>query len=438
MAINFKKWWDSFFNTKTPPPTPVATTRQVGVNIPAGAQGVLHTDAGWTYTGRADATGRLVYTIPIGVTGGGTLDVTFEGYVPWSDRVILDPELHSPVFMTAVSTDVDPSGIPLREIARIRGAMWTVPGPWSLGPRPGQRDNVTSLGQIMAHPPAEQQKMIDTYKGYGYTHCVAGPPGGPGDGYHGMWPGMPDMSGVAGFELFLDYLQRFWNNGLCPVVFLHFDNASFDETVATFDHLIRGNARAQRLIRIVVPSGWEPTKYDWSNATWTKYASWARELLPNALVLIHTVSDVDAPVGTDALGDDNGKDNAAGWRNIAPHIHGWLTQSSAFESPDKKGGDGRYPERTNFENWQSQFNITDDKSYANRFVNGYAGWPTNSAWGDGKPLMVYAAEYCSYWITNQRRTYAEGVTWGDAAMRAGADGYLDSGSVDVPVPKSLR
>ena len=61
-----------------------------------------------------------------------------------------------------------------------------------------------------------------------------------------------------------------------------------------------------------MPTGWEPTRYDWSSVTWAKFFQWGHELMPNALILGHTVTDVDAMVGTDALGDDNGKGNEQG------------------------------------------------------------------------------------------------------------------------------
>jgi hypothetical protein len=75
-----------------------------------------------------------------------------------------------------------------------------------------------------------------------------------------------------------------------------------------------------------------------------------------------------------------------------PFIHGWLTQSAAFA--DANGhGDPNHPEKTNFDNWQDNFRCAVSYSYCNRFHNGYAGWPTFSAWGNGKPIRVYAGEY---------------------------------------------
>jgi type VI secretion system secreted protein VgrG len=325
--------------------------------------------------------------------------------------------------------DVDPSGISLRTLARIRGAMWTVPGPWPYGPRPGAPNNITALEYIYSYPPDIQQQMIDTYKSHGYTHCCIGPINA--QSYHGMYPDQ-NFEG-ANFDKFLDVLQMFWNNGLIPIVFMHPDNGTFNQTVAMYDPIIRGNPRAQKLMRVVVPTGWEPTRYGWSSNTWAKYCQWAHELLPNALILIHTVIDVDAPVGVDENGDDNKNPggNADGWKRVVPHIHGWLVQVAAFAEPNKKGGDSRFPDRTNFENFQMLFSPKDEKSYWSRFHRGYAGWPTNSLWGN-EPIKIYAGEYCSYWVFWHGRTYEEGVKWGDAAIAAGADGYLDGGSVDVP------
>ena len=63
----------------------------------------------------------------------------------------------------------------------------------------------------------------------------------------------------------------------------------------------------------------------------------------------------------------------------------------------------------------------------------FSYWPRDSAWGPGRPLLVYAGEYSAYWKFWQHRTEVEGVQWGNAAIAAGAAGYLDSGSLPVPV-----
>jgi hypothetical protein len=341
-----------------------------------------------------------------------------------------------------VSDHVDPSVFTLRELARIRGAMWTVRGPWAYGPRPGQPTNITALEYFYAYGSdpknltQTQKDMLATYKKDGYTHMCFGPINA--QSYHGMYPDTlftsPEM-----FEVWLDWLQVFWDNGLAPICFLHPDGASFDDTVAMYDHLIRHNPRAQKLMRIVVPAGWEPTRYDWSSYTWAKYFEWVRDLLPNALRLLHTVPDVDAPCGKDERGDDEA-DAAAGnptkdvrvnaWRRVCPLIHGWLNQSARFEDPDVHN-DPNNPQYTSFENWANMFSKTYSGSYYDRFHNGYAGWPTTSAWGN-EPIYIYAGEYCSYWEYWYDRPYDEGVKWGNRAMSVGADGYLDSGTAAVP------
>jgi hypothetical protein len=346
-----------------------------------------------------------------------------------------DKGLHN--FFVLKASHVDPSTIPLAELARIHGAMWTVRGPWRFGPRPGQPDNITALGFLYsygsdpAHLSDEQQAMLATYTGLGYTHVVFGPINAAS--YHGQYPDT-DFTSPEMFERWLDWAQVFWDHGLKPIVFFTGNGESLATTQAMWDHLIRGNARAQRLIRIVVPAGWEPTRYGFSSRTWGAFADWAHELLPQALILIHTVADVDAPVGTDALYDDNGKGNDAGWAYVAARIHGWLVQSGAFDDPTAHG-DPSHPERTNFDNWAVQFSTTERGSYYDRFHNGYAGWPTGSLWGPNIPIMIYAGEYCSYWEYWQNRSYAECTAWGDRAMALGADGYLDSGTVVVPLKR---
>lgn len=337
------------------------------------------------------------------------------------------------------SKEIDPSGIPLEELAAVRGAMWAL-GPVAglsnglpLGPRPGQADNVIGTVFITDYAPEVQDAIIAELKDRGYTHVVMGPLV-DSDGYHGIW--QPNDWRGENFSKFLDAIAKFYKNGLKVVVFGKPDGWTFETTRNEFTELLR-QPRAQKLIRIFVPAGWEPWKYEASSCTWAQFAKWGRETLPNALIAIHTVADVDAPAGTDSLCNDDDRNwnpggNAAAWGRVAPYVHLWLTQSSAFANPEAHG-DSNHPDRTNFQNWQDLFNPNVRGSYRDRFEHGYAGWPKDSAWGIGKGIRVICAEYSAYWKFWEHRTEAEGVKWGDACIAAGGGGYLDSGSVPVPV-----
>lgn len=335
--------------------------------------------------------------------------------------------------------DVDPRKFTLEELAAIRGAMWPLgpvaglPDGLPLGPRPGAQDNVIATVFITDYPPDVQDKIIDEILARGYTHVVMGPLV-DSDGYHGIW--QPNDWRGENFSKFLDAIQKFYNRGLKVVVFGHPDGWSYEQTVAELTPLLQ-QERAQRLIRIFVPAGWEPTQYGWSSCTWALYGQWARTVLPNALIALHTVTDVDAPVGTDERCNDDDRQknpggNAAGWGRVTPFFHVWLMQSAAFANPDV-AGDKNHPEKTNFQNWQDLFNPNVRGSYRDRFEHGYAGWPRGSAWGPDKPLRVGCGEYSAYWKFWEHRTEAEGVKWGNACIAAGGYFYLDSGSVPVPI-----
>jgi len=350
---------------------------------------------------------------------------------------------------------VDPSTLSLRQLAAIRGAMWTVRGPWRFGPRAYQPDpsqpnyhiepdNITALEYIYSYGDpyhntapggafnlnAEQQSMLATYCGDHYTHACFGPV--TAQSYHQQYPDY-FFTTPEQFEAWLDWLQMFWDHGLAPICFLHPDGWNLQQTKDLYEPLIRNNPRAQRLMRIIVPAGWEPARYEWSSQTWASFMQWGHDILPNALILLHSVPDTDAPGGTDENGDDNGAPggNAGVWGRVAPYIHGWLVQTSSFDNPDEHG-DPNHPEKTNFENWKDLFSRDCSYGYWNRFHNGYAGWPTTSLWGD-EAIYIYAGEFCSYWNYWDNRPYAEGVGWGDSAIAVGADGSLDSCSVEVPL-----
>lgn len=336
------------------------------------------------------------------------------------------------------SKHVDPSGIPLAELARIRGAMWpranicANPPILPFGNRPNQPDNIIATTYFDNYTPAQQEDVARCLTSVGLTHVVVG---GLVDwwAYHGQYSGH-DYSTPEGFERFLDIHQWFYDHKLTPVTFIHVDGATYDETAAMVNRLMVGNARAQKLIRIVVMPGWEPTRYDWSSCTWAKYVALGRSALPNALNLIHTVTDVDAPVGTDALCNDDDRQwnpggNGAGWaRVINAGLHGWLIQNGPYAG-------GPNSNRNRSSEFAAQFKPDGDGATfhgAAWHFAGNAGWPTGSAWGPNVPICLYNAEataYEAYWFN--RPSEAERAAYGDIAVASGACGYLDGGSVPV-------
>lgn len=352
------------------------------------------------------------------------------GFYPYVAQLYHRPSLQGPVVISLqrlppAPAHVDPSGIPLEQLALVRGSLWTPRANLPHGPRPGKDDNILATDFFSSYSPDEQALALTVLKARGYTHAAVGPIV-DSDGYHGQYPA---RDWRQDFDAFLDVLQLFWDNGIAPIVFIHPDGWTLDQTKELTP--LFQSERAQRLMRIIVPGGWEPTKYGWSSVTWAAYGQWARQTWPNALVLLHTVADVDAPAGADELFNDddhraNPLGNAGAWGRVAPYFHGWLTQSEAFANPTAIG-DPNHPDKTNFQNWQDLFNPHVRGSYADRFRNGYAGWPTSSAWGSGVPLKVYAGEYASYWCYWNNRPESESQDWGDAAMRAGADGFMDGG-----------
>jgi hypothetical protein len=322
-----------------------------------------------------------------------------------------------PVLTSTTSVHVDPSTIPLEQLARIRGAMWTARLDIAYGPRPFQPTNINALEFLHLYPPTERHRMIAAYKQPGYTHTCVGPANG--QGYHTDYPDV-NFIDTGRFEEYLDLLELHWDNGLVPINFVKGDFW----TLADLKHYepLFMTPRAQRLMRVVVPGGWEPDRETPSHV-WRDWLEWAARVFPRSLRLLHMVADHDAPGSS-----SEGFTNDQLWHNVIHLLHGWLTQSFAFEDPTKLANDGK---RTAFQEWRDSYDIRVTGSYPDRFVNGYAGWPTHSAWGN-RPLKVYAGEYAAYWCYNDDRPEAEAQAWGDAAMAVGADGYLDGGTVPVP------
>lgn len=424
-----------------PEPTPQAFLALTvnGVIDPSTLSVALDPDGSEAFIARQDTPGRFTLVVPPGVGGGAVVTVTAPGYVGSLERLHLIQadgscqEVAIPLSgsheicpaVTLTTEHFDPTTLSLQQLAAIRGAMWTARWDGAYGPRPGQPDNILSMGSYRSYPRDEKDRMLRLYKQRGYTHAVCTVPWG--DGYHGQYPSDDGPITQARWDDFLDSLQEWYDAGIYPVFFAHPDNWSLED----MDRLrpFYEQSRAQKLLRIVVYTGWEPTRYGWSSNTWQAYLIQATQVFPNALHLVHTVVDVDALVGTDERGDDNGKiSNGDAWAKHTPYLHGWLTQLGAF------GDDGSITKPA-FEAFKRVFdeNAGGD-SYTSRFRKGYAGWPTGSAWGFDKPLLIYYGEgaaYASYWYNVPE---AVSIIWGDAAMAAGADGYLDGGSVPVPIP----
>ncbi len=77
-------------------------------------------------------------------------------------------------------------------------------------------------------------------------------------------------------------------------------------------------------------------------------------------------------------------------------------------------------------NFGNQFKADVKGSLRDRFVNGYAGWPTTCA-TPGEPLDLINAECTSYYAYWANLPEAVSVAWGDLAMQSGADGFFDGG-----------
>ena len=388
--------------------------------------------------------GTCAFLVPVG-TSDSHAWVSAEGYVAHDQHVDATPGIIVRVqLQRPPPPHVDPSAIPLRELARIRGAMWTARLDVDYGPRPHQPTNIIATTSLHLYPPAERQRIYAALRSRGYTHAVSGPwfPGGD-QGYHAQYP-----ERAITWDEYLDLLQELWDAGLAPVVFCKPDNwtAAQLETLTAY----YAQPRAQRLVRIAVPGGWEPSM-DTSNAEWVRWVSWGARVLPNALRLIHMAPDFDAP-GNDldfteynprVFNVDGSVDlarsvrnphyigMAKAWANVAPYLHAYLMQNGGYAS-----GRDVVPSDQFKRNFCALFNPAGGReSIASRFQRGVAGWPTFSAWGAGQGMWLYAGEYAAYISYWQDAPEQYSMQLGDLAMSCGADGYLDGGSVPVPVKR---
>lgn len=293
----------------------------------------------------------------------------------------------------------------------IKGAIWPTRGPMPFGPRPGQPDNIIDTG-CEAYSAADLATARGILTGRRYTHVQMGPFIDPG--YHGQYPAV-DFRNNPGEVLAL--IESWWNAGLAVVSFIGPDGWTTDQ-MRTLEPIFR-QPRWQAALKMIVPMGWEPSE-DTSNAAFVERFQWAREVFPNALQYIHLAADFDAPGNNDDFtpGQPGYIGYAEAWARVVPYLTGFLIQNGPYDSAPSAAP-------TLATNFGNQFRADVRGTLRDRFVNGYAGWPTTCA--TGEPLDLIAAEQTSfraYW-----NNLPEDVSqdWGALAMANGAHGYFDGG-----------
>jgi hypothetical protein len=309
---------------------------------------------------------------------------------------------------------VDPSTIDVEDLRKIRGDMWP-----AILPGTGW-ERILAMAFYDLASPDERKAMLDLYTSYGWTHAVTGPMVDP-NGYHGKYPAKPNVPTQDEWDHYLDCMQEWWDAGVIPIHFLKPDNWSLDAMDA-LAHLYQ-QSRAQRLLRMIVPVGWEPGRYELSADTWAamirKVRGWFADAPEPTLFYIHTVCDVDAPTGD---GDNFPNGNGGAWDRVGPLIHGWLIQNGPYETKPKND-----PETARNFGDQFDFKTAAPHSIAWHFVppHGNAGWPCISAWGAGIPVDLIAAEQTAYRKFWHHMSEDDAMDWGDLAIARGAMGALD-------------
>lgn len=329
-----------------------------------------------------------------------------------------------------VDTHVDPSQIPLTERAKFRGDMWGARAALPWGPRPGQPDNIICGDYYECFSAEDRATMRRVWHEHHYTHVVMGPIVDPG--YHGQ---LPSVDWRANIDVYLDAAQELEDDGFRVVHFIRPDRGveGLEWTVEDLDRELTplfSTPKAQKLMAIVVV-GWEPgPRYYYDNAWWVQMCEWLARVFPKALRCIHMVSDCDAPTG----GDDDripGFTNATAWENVAPYLHVFLDQVAGyFEKPDGTIWDRNDPA------WPAHLAAFKEalaaraSDFRRRFQQGYAGWPTFSAWGDQGIQYTYAegSAFVQYW---ENWPEGEGRSLGDVAFSGGSVGYLNGGTISA-------
>lgn len=433
--------------TGTPPPVvrpqpapPAAAWRAVGLVVRGvdGASCALQDVPGWTAPATSNADGYLVW---LTVTGGlrqTAVRCHAEGYVDYlAPAVLATAEDEDLPAITLQADHVDPSTFSLEDLkGRLRGSL-SVRLNLPYGPRPHQDSNIAWMAFYELYTKPDRDRMLAAFRTRGLTMSAIGPVTG-NDCYHEQFPTINDaptgglLAGClhnwrvptqAEWDAYLDGVQEQWDGGLMPCYFAKPDGWERAEYAAAMDALdvLYRQPRAQRLLRCVIYPGWEPSgaKYGWPNREYVTWVQRGAAVFPRALRGLHTVSDLDAPTGQD---DDQtfppGQGNALSWRNVAPAIHFWADQLGGYVNEGAEHPSAPF--------------LDELCKHVQRVRDGFRGgfgWP--SAGGDGTPIRHIVFEFAAFvdWWKNFDERYAWQI--GDAAMRCGADGYGDGGTVPV-------
>lgn len=305
---------------------------------------------------------------------------------------------------------VPPPWTPAR-LRAITGAIWPTRGPVSFGPREGQPDNIIDTG-CEAYSASELALSRTIIREHGYSHVQMGPFIDPG--YHEQYPAVDFRNNP---DEVLALIESWWAEGFAVMAFIGPDNWTTAQ-MATLEPIF-AQPRWQAAMRQIVPYGWEPSK-DTSNADFVARFEWARRVFPNALQYIHLAADFDAPGNnTDFTPGQPGYIGyAEAWARVTPYLTGFLVQNGPY-------GVSPTQDPTLAANFGNQFRADVRGTLRDRFVNGYAGWPTTCA--TGEPLDLIAAEQTSYYAYWNNLPEDISREWGALAMANGAHGYFDGG-----------
>lgn len=291
----------------------------------------------------------------------------------------------------------------------IRGAIWPTRGPVQFGPRPGQPDNIIDTG-CEFYSESDLSISRAAISARKYTHVQMGPFIDPG--YHGQYPSIdfrndPDATLVQ--------IEAWWKAGYAVIAFIGPDGWTTAQ-MRTLEPIFL-QPRWQAALKMIVPMGWEPSE-DTPNAEFVARYEWAKRVFPNALQYIHLAADFDAPGNNDDLTPNQPKfiGMPECWNRVVPYLTGYLIQNGPYPTaPDA--------DPTTATNFANQFKVNVRGSLRDRFVNGYAGWPTTCA--NGGTLDLINAECTSYFAYWNNLPEDASRAWGQAALAAGADGAFD-------------
>lgn len=324
-----------------------------------------------------------------------------------------DPTRPHDIILPALALDEPDFPVFSREaILKFRGSLNIKP--IGIPMPPVNINGCISINGIWHQPDDVVEGIFTEHLGRSYTHGPMGPFIDPG--YHNLTP-PTDFRIDSQRDKIEKSILNVMNHKIIPSLFITPDGWTVEQ-LRSLEGIFKSSIW-QKLAQCVV-NGFEQqgSQYGWSNSQYCEYGAWLREVFPNAVIGLHTISGIEAPVGN---GDDTSKPGMSlneCWGRVAGYYDYWLTQFDVWDYWWTHVDPSNPDHRTDLQHWYDLWDANKASSFVQRFN-------ANGTWPLAKNLIPIAGEFWSYGLCWNNLPEEQGRSYGRHAIDIGAHGSFD-------------